>query len=99
MLPGERTAWGRKCILLQLPHADCETLHVLDCAYKSIEPAMLRSTCMHVVYTGTLDAPRPPSMDRQRSGTLPMHLALVRDDGLPANRVGSKLRAVPQCLQ
>ena len=61
--------------------------------------ALLCSTCMCLICTGTLDAPRPPVMDRQRSGTLPVHLALVRDDGLPAKRVGSKLKTVPHGLQ
>ena len=43
-------------------------------------------------WAGTMDAPRPPAMDRQRSGSLPAHLAMVRDDVRPANRAGSKLR-------
>ncbi|CAK0783590.1 hypothetical protein CVIRNUC_006789 [Coccomyxa viridis] len=43
----------------------------------------------------TLDAPHLPSMNRQRSGALPAHLALAKGDILPA-KPGSKLgRSLP----
>ena len=41
---------------------------------------------------GTLDAPRLPNTDRQRSGALPAHLALAKDDILPAGKSGSRLK-------